>query len=219
MIHNSSRRMMNSFRRPFGIWLLLLLGLLLLSAACGPTAPAGESEGTLEQPVDSAAAATATPMPIGENAYPAPQAPLPTEAPGSYPVEPDLPPTATPFPDVYPPPPAEEQFLEPRFAFDLPLQAGAAVVTGQAPPNLSIALVDVTSNGTLLGSGVTTADGTFSIGVQGLPEGNRIGITFGELEPGLDIADMSIKYFPYRGENFMNLPNVGIMLETALVGS
>jgi hypothetical protein len=62
-------------------------------------------------------------------------------------------------------------------------------------------------------------DGTFSIGVQGLPEGNRIGITFSELEPGLDIAGMSIKYFPYRGENFMNLPNVGIMLETALVES
>jgi hypothetical protein len=169
--------------------------------------------------MDSAAPATATPMPIGENAYPAPEPPPLTEAPGSYPVEPALPPTATPFPDVYPPPAVEEQFLEPRFAFDLPLQAGASVVTGQAPPNLAIALVDVTSNGTLLGSGVTMPDGTFSIGVQGLPEGNRIGITFSELEPGLDIAGMSIKYFPYRGENFMNLPNVGIMLETALVES
>lgn len=128
---------------------------------------------------------------------------------------PQLPPTATPLPDVYPPP--AEEFLEPRFAFNLPLKAGATVVSGQAPPNLAIALVDVTFNGTLLGSGVTTADGTFEFGVQPLPEGHRVGLTFSELEPGATIADMSVKYFPYRGDNFMNIPNVGIMLETTLV--
>ncbi len=91
------------------------------------------------------------------------------------------------------------------------------MVTGQAPPNLALALVDVTFNGALLGSGVSTADGTFSITVPELPEGHRVGVTFAELEPGLSIADMSVKYFPFRGENFMNIPNVGIMLETAIV--
>ena len=168
MIRSNTRQMMNSARRPIALWLVLLVGLLLLSVACGPGAPAAESDGTLEQPADSAAPATATPMPIGESAYPAPQPPPPTEAPGSYPVEPVPPPTASPLPDVYPPPAADEQFLEPRFAFDLPLQAGASVVTGQAPPNVSIALVDITSNGTLLGSGVTAPDGTFRIGRAGL---------------------------------------------------
>lgn len=204
---------------------LLLLFLLLTAVACGPVADGGTQPTAVvqEAPQDAEAGqptSTAVSVPA-EESYPAaesgypPPVPMPEPREEGYPVVPQVPPTLTPLPDVYPPP--AEAFLEPRFAFDLPLKAGATSVSGQAPPNLSIALVDVTFNGTLLGSGVTTPEGTFNFNVQELPEGHRVGLTFGELEPGSTIADMSVKYFPYRGDGFMNIPNVGIMLETVLV--
>ena len=82
-----------------------------------------------------------------------------------------------------------------------------------------MAVVDVTLNGVILGTGVSDGDGRFSIGVQALPDGNRIGITFAELQDGKTLAEMSKEYFPHRGEEFMNLPNLGIFFETVLVES
>lgn len=199
-----------------GRWVAALLVLLFLGVACGPSAPTAEAPLAGEASGQEGPAATAVPADAAaESGYPPPQPPLPTVPQEGYPVAPQLPPTATPLPDVYPPP--AEEILEPRFGFDLPLRSGATSISGQAPPNLSLAIVDVTFNGELLGSGVSTADGQFTIGVLPLREGNRIGVTFGELEPGLSIADMSIKYYPYRGDGFMNIPNVGIMLESTLV--
>ena len=118
---------------------------------------------------------------------------------------------------AYPPPSESEEFKEPRFRFDLPQMENNIVVTGQAFPNMSIAIVDVTFNGIVLGSGVSDAEGRFSITVEPLLQGHRIGLTFAKLEPGKSFNDMSIKYFPHRGEGFMNLPNVGVFLDTTLV--
>jgi len=91
------------------------------------------------------------------------------------------------------------------------------MVSGQAPPDLAIAVVDVTYGGVVLGSGVSDADGRFVIGVQSLPDGNRVGITFAELQSGKTLAQMSQEYFPHRGEGFINIPNVGIYFDSSLV--
>ena len=127
-------------------------------------------------------------------------------------------PSPTAVPDVYPPPPeASEVFEEPRFRFDLPVAPGSTTISGEAPPGLSLAIADVTFNGAVLGIGSSDGNGRFTINVQPLPEGHRIGITFAELEQGKTYAEMSEEYYPHRGDGFMNLPNVGIFLETLLV--
>lgn len=203
-------------------YLVLLASIfLLVLAACGPADDQIlDEEASSDRPVEP----TATPIPLeevadgnpAEDGYPPPPPALPTIQ-ESYPVE-TLPlPTETPLPDVYPAPTVAEVFAEPRIRLDLPVHAGSGVVTGQAPPGLVLALVDVTYNGALLGTGTAGSDGRFTIEAQGLLEGNRLGLTFGELEPGLSLAEMSVKYYPHRGEGFMNLPNVGVMLDTTLI--
>ena len=198
------------------IWLLLLVSIALATAACGPSnareasTPAPEKADNengypvqeSDSPLNEAAYPPPAEAPTAEEAYPIEPLPLPspTLAPGSYPIE-------------------EEVFAEPRFRFDLPLNAQDRVVNGQAPPNMALAIVDVSSGGYVLGVGVSGADGRFSIGVQELPDGNRVGVTFSELQPGKTYADMSREYFPHRGEGFMNIPNVGIFFDTAVVGS
>ncbi len=195
-----------------------LLGLLLILVACGPSVPAPiQGTPSIEDVSGSVELATSVPVePAPEEGYPPPAATTePTPVDESYPA-PERPP-ASPTPEVYPPSEQEEVFQEPRFRFDMPLVAGITEVTGQAPPNLALAIVDVTFNGEPLGFGRSTTDGTFQINVAALPEGHLIGITFAELEEGLDMGGMSLKYFPHRGEGFLNLPNVGIMLDTASV--
>ncbi len=199
---------------------LLFSILLLVLAACGPADVQVPDESVTEQ----AAELTPTVVPLeeetdgnpAEQGYPPPPPVLPTVQ-ESYPAE-TLPlPTATSLPDVYPAPTIAEVFAEPRIRLDLPVRAGSSMVTGQAPPGLVLALVDVTYNGALLGTGTAGSDGRFTIDAQGLLEGNRLGVTFGELEPGLSLSEMSVKYYPHRGEGFMNLPNVGVMLDTTLI--
>jgi len=112
---------------------------------------------------------------------------------------------------------AAEEFREPRFLIDLPQLASNTIVTGQAPPDLSIAIVDVTFNGVVLGSGRSDESGHFRINVNSLQPGNRIGITFSELRAGQTYNDMAIEYFPHRGDGFMNIPNVGVFFDTTIV--
>lgn len=192
-----------------------LLGLLLLLVACGPSSQRSVQETPSGQApnVESVVATPVVEEP-GSGYPPAADAPQPTAIPESYP--PDEPP-ASPTPEVYPPPKAEEVFQEPRFRIDSPLKAGATQISGQAPPNMALAVINVTYNGEIVGSGVSTAENTFNIGVTELQEGHIIGITFAALEPGLDIGEMSIKYFPHRGDGFLNPPNVGIMLDSVQV--
>jgi hypothetical protein len=193
-------------------------------AACGPGEPpvaTPDTGASLEGGVaptaaagDPAAATSTAPSADAGQGYPAPVAP--TMTPASYPVEAPPTLTPTPLPGSYPAP-TTEVFLEPRFRFDVPLQAGATNVTGQAPPNLSLAVLDVTFNGALLGTGRSDESGRFSIPVTPLPAGNRIGLLIGELPEGQSLSQLAETYFPYRGDGFMNLPNVGVLYETALV--
>ena len=59
--------------------------------------------------------------------------------------------------------------------------------------------------------------GRFTIPVTGLVAGNRIGLAVGELVEGQTLSQMAEQFFPYRGEGFMNLPNVGIFFDTVQV--
>lgn len=216
-------------RRPALVGLIALLFLVL--AACGsPVAPDstapvadqpnGENASPLQSVEESAAEEAAPLQTAEENAadegYPV-QSFEEDIAEEAYPVEPLPLPSPTIDPENYPPPPPEEVFAEPRFRFDLPLNAGNTLVTGQAPPDLALAIADVTLNGVVLGVGVSDSDGRFSISVQELPDGHRVGVTFAELQAGKTLADMSREYFPHRGEGFMNLPNLGIFFDTEMV--
>jgi hypothetical protein len=120
----------------------------------------------------------------------------------------------------YPPPSAqfEDTSVEgPTFQLLLPLKAGARIVNGTAPPGLDLAIADITFNGVTLGTGMSDPNGNFAISVSPLRDGHRIGVTVAELEPGRTLEDTAVQLFTYRGEGFMNIPNLGIFFDTALV--
>lgn len=175
-------------------WVLFLC----LLTACGPSetqTPAGTTQNT----------------PLANESYPAPQEEL------GYPAQEVT--LATTQPETgYPPLEGEETPLtHPRFQFDTVLQAGQTLIAGQSPPNLSLAILDITFNGVILGVGPSDENGRFEINVSSLPEGHRIGVTIGELPLGKTMSDISNELYPYRGDGFMNVPNLGIFFETALV--
>lgn len=197
-----------------------LLALTLLAAGCGGApsnttatiAPTGAAAGgalatsTAPAAPDAAAGADAT-----TEAYPPPM--TSAESLSAYPSEGE---TAVPA-ESYPAPAAEEAFLEPRFRIDQPVTAATTTVTGQAPPNLVIAVLDVTYGGVPLGQSRSDENGVFAVPVTGLTAGNRIGLAIGELPAGMDIAQTAETYFPHRGEGFQNLPNIGVFYDTTLV--
>ncbi len=208
----------------------IALTLTLLLAACGPSTPAADSppeqaesqtealptaeanEVVLEEPAQPATS-TPPPAPAQDDSYPPP----PVAEQPAYPADGEAAlPEPTPLPGSYPVATVEE-FREPRFRIDGPLAVGAVLVEGQAPPDVAIAVLDVTYNGQVLGTGRSDADGRFAVNVSPLTAGNRIGITVAELEAGQTINQMAETYFPYRGEGFMNLPNIGILFDTMLV--
>ena len=196
--------------------LLCLMAVALLVAACGGpattppppprAAPEAVSAGVALSPSDATATPPAAP---GGDAYPAPNVasvdPYPAEGEAALPAE------------SYPPPAVEETFLEPRFRIDQPVTAATTTLTGQAPPNLTLAVLDVTYGGAPLGIGESDANGAFAISVSGLTVGNRIGLAIGALPNGMDIAQTAETYFPHRGEGFQNLPNIGVFYDTTLV--
>lgn len=222
-MQNNFKRI-RSYRLPeWQNWILILstMVLLILLSACGPSAEQASNE-AVESPVSEATDVSPATEEEEAPAYPAtdgypPALSITPQVAEAYPLETLPPPSPTPVPDIYPPPTVEEVFAEPRIRLDLPISAGDTVVTGQAPAGLALGVIDVTYNGTLLGQGKTGDDERFSIPVNGLVQGNRLGLTFGELEAGMTIADMSIKYYPHRGEGFMNIPNVGVILDSTLI--
>ncbi|HQF70214.1 MAG TPA: hypothetical protein PLH39_02915, partial [Promineifilum sp.] len=192
-----------------------LLALTLLLAGCGGAAgnatatmaPATTAGGALATSTAPAAPDT-TGAPSTTDTYPAPV--TSEESLSAYPSEGEA---AVPA-DSYPAPAAEEAILEPRFRIDQPVTAATTTITGQAPPNLVLAVLDVTYSGAPLGQGRSDENGVFAIPVSGLIAGNRIGLAIGELPAGLDIAQTAETYFPHRGEGFQNLPNLGVFYDT-----
>jgi hypothetical protein len=118
---------------------------------------------------------------------------------------------------AYPGTESEEVELDqPRFQFDALLTAGMTEVSGQAPPGLPLAVVDISFNGIVLGSGVSDETGHFTIGVAPLPDGHRVGLAISDLQ-GKTLEQMVEELYPYRGDDFMSVPNVGIFFETMMV--
>lgn len=187
-----------------GSQLLVLGGLLFLLAACGPI----DNQATPAPTATSAAAGSSA-----AEAYPPPAA---TPITGAYPAPATA--AAIPTTNPYPGPDSTPVVLDaPRFAFDATLYAGDTVVSGQSPPDLSLAISDVTFGNVPLGVGVSDADGRFSIQVSPLPEGHRVGITLAELPPGKTFEEAAEELAKYRGEQFMSIPNIGVFFDTALV--
>jgi hypothetical protein len=192
--------------------MLTILSALLLLVACGPNGQ--QASPTVESaPADSGIVPTAPPADAAGQGYPAPTVAAAPDEPYPSGAVPTAPPTFTP--SSYPP--AEEVFQEPRFRIDQPVSVSATTISGQSPPNTPLALLDITYNGAVLGLGRSDENGRFSIPVTGLVEGNRIGLGIGELAQGQTIEQMAEFYFPYRGEGFMNIPNLGIYFDTTLV--
>lgn len=190
--------------RKFFAPLLGLLGLILLFAvACGPTdlnepIQTEEIQKTPLPPSTGAAYPISTPI-VAE--YPAPVNDAQATNESAYPAP------ALPGPRVDP---AE------RFRFDLPLPANNTIVTGQAPENLPLAIVDVTFAGVILGSGLSDENGRFEIPVTPLPEGHRIGIALASLKPGAEFQDKLTELYPYRGDGYMMVPDIGVFFDTAM---
>ena len=170
---------------------LLLLILVFILGACGPS---GDEEENPTSPVASPYPSSGSESIEENGVYPAPAV---AEEPS----------------DPYPPPTASDK---PAFQLDLPLKVGATTVTGQAPESLPLAIVDISFGGVVLGTGQSEEDGRFSIPVTPLPEGHRIGVTITEIEAGITFEEIAEQYFPYRGEGFMNVPNIGIFYDTAI---
>ncbi len=194
-----------------------LLALTLLVAGCGG-APSNTTATIAPTEAAAAGALATSTAPAAPDAgadttgaYPPPV--TSAESLSAYPSEGEA---AVPA-ESYPAPGAEEAFLEPRFRIDQPVTAATTTVTGQAPPNLVIAVLDVTYGGVPLGQSRSDENGVFSIPVTGLTAGNRIGLAIGELPAGMDIAQTAETYFPHRGEGFQNLPNIGVFYDTTLV--
>ena len=189
------------------------MAALLLLVACGPgaqqVAPTAESV-----PAADVALPTLPPADASTEGYPAPVVVATPADP--YPAGEQPAPAPTVDPAGYPPP--EEVFQEPRFRIDQPVPVSATEIAGQAPPDTPLAIVDISYNGAVLGVGRSDANGRFTIPVTGLVEGNRIGLGIGEVPAGQSLEQMAEFYFPYRGEGFMNVPNVGIYFDTTLVG-
>jgi hypothetical protein len=188
----------NNFSKSSKIFFLLLLTLAFILAACGPA----EEENNNSNDNGSTTIPSQEGYPVEtmvqDGSYPSPLDASGGEA----------------FDSSYPPPVASDK---PLFALDLPLTAGDTTVSGQSPESLPLAIVDVTFGGVILGTGVSDDDGRFSIPVTALTEGHRVGVTITEIEPGITFEEIAEQYFPYRGEGFMNTPNVGIFYDSVIV--
>jgi hypothetical protein len=133
--------------------------LFVVLAGCQTAnTPTEEATGLPETPVDAPTLEGALPTPTttGQGAYPPPE---PAATVGAYP-----PPTAAPSSDPYP---VETPYNEAkRFTFDEPLEAGATEVSGRGYPNTPILIVSLSEASEQLGTGSTTADGTFTVSLS-----------------------------------------------------
>ena len=98
-------------------FLLLVVGLFLALAGCGPSNSVSEEEATAGAPLLPDLPNTAVPQSSTSEAYPAqenePATAVPEQSPESYPVEEGLP--ATAVPDSYPLPTKPELSAEPSY--------------------------------------------------------------------------------------------------------
>lgn len=96
-------------------------------------------------------------------------------------------------------------------ALDKPISEGDTVVTGVGPPTLAVYLLNITFMGEQLGAAVIGEDGTFSIEVNPLPAGIRVGLT-------ADVASSSLNPEDIRpGEDQISVPQVGYFYDSYVI--
>ena len=125
--------------------------------------------------------------PLSPLAVPTPSSPLPTPTPGSV-----------------------------RFYLDRPVVAGATEMSGRGPVGIPLEVVDITTGGEVLGSGVIDADGRFSIALAVPVQANRaIGIRLATAKD----PDTWLNLWALRGEKARAIPQVGDFFDTVVSSS
>ena len=190
------------------VLLFLLLFTSTLVVRCKRTIPGETPSPTTAPDVATPAGVPATntpPADLGKPAYPPPVTELQLEK-------------AYPMPEADSAYPGPKETLAPRksgppFFIDEPVLAGVIELGGRGTAGVPIRVVDVTTLGTELGSGVINGDGTYVIqlGVP-LEAGHSIGLQIG------DLSGTPFKYEDFiYSETYYDRPHVGVLLAMASV--
>jgi hypothetical protein len=110
--------------------------------------------------------------------------------------------------DAYPPTEEPTGIL---FALDKPIAAGAESVSGVGPPDLTVYILNVTFMGEQMGTAVIGDDGRFSVPVDPIQPGIRIGLTADVTTIGLTEEDI----LPGDGE--IGVPQVGYFYDSFVI--
>lgn len=117
---------------------------------------------------------------------------------------------ATPTPFAYPVDPVPTR-MGTLLAFDRPINPNQTIITGVGPAGLRITILNITFLGEELGSGVIENNGTFSLNVNPVPAGVRIGLT-------ADLAASEMTDDDVRpGEGEMSTPRVGYFFDSVVI--
>jgi hypothetical protein len=197
--------------------LMLSLGTFLAVLTACTTPSPGSNAALTEQSGPASADVSSVPTPAGPaQHYPAPASEDSYPPPDSNWIGPAIGSQAGED-QAYPGPDRELTTDGVRFTIDRPLQAGQTTVTGSAPENTYLALSDLTYAGLILGEGQSDSMGHFSITVTPLIEGNRVGLTVSAAQGGQSMVEFAQEYYPFRGEGYIEVPNIGIFFDSVLV--
>ena len=120
--------------------------------------------------------------------------------------------------DAYPPLIAAEEITGgPSFQLTKPILEEDTEISGIGPAGVPIIILDITFMGEILGEGILNSDGTFSIKVDTLEKGHRVGIALGNLE---DTQWTNENFYGagFNGDESMQVPMVGYFYDTTIVG-
>ncbi len=103
--------------------------------------------------------------------------------------------------------------LGPAFAFVEPVKGGDAEISGSGGPNVPIRIIDITTAGDIIATGIVDKDGKFKLpSMAQVVKGHRLGIMLGE------IAGTSFKSEDFvRGPNYDDIPFIGTVFASTLV--
>jgi hypothetical protein len=96
-------------------------------------------------------------------------------------------------------------------AFDHPIKSTDTLLTGVGPAGLEIYVLDITFMGAELGRAIIDKDGTFSIAVNDMQPGIRIGLSADISSIGLTQEDV----IPGNGE--ISMPRIGYFFDSAVL--
>lgn len=101
------------------------------------------------------------------------------------------------------------------FHITKPVYAGDTIVLGTGPSGVRVILYDITLMGKILGEATINNHGNFSISVDPLPEGHRIGINIDFRSDNWSPEDFQNP--AYNGDEALQVPLLGFFYDTALI--